>query len=175
MELDAPPDRDVQLIMLQATYGKALLTAHQLELRLVSLLQCHAVEHRYPAPLETIKKMTLGILVKTFIDNYDPPDQLVEELENTVFFRNELAHRVSDMIIWRAAEADWHDKVIQELIDMDAIFRDANELLNPYMEHSYRFLGLTKHRFRQIAQRACPGLESVINSYLDGERAGAPS
>jgi hypothetical protein len=155
--------------MLHVAYGKALLTSHQLEMRLSMLLQCHAVEHDYPAPQEAIKKMTLGVLVNEFIEKYDPPDSLAEELDNMVFFRNELAHRISSMIVHRTAATDWHDKVMQDLIDIEVFLRDTNELLNPYIEHCYHVLGMTKHQVRRIAQRVYPGLEGALSNLLDAE------
>lgn len=162
-----PPFDDVQLTMLHACYGKAVLSAHMLEMRLSLFMECHAVEHGYRASPEAIKRMTLGMLVNEFIEKHDPPDSLAEELDNMVFFRNDLAHRISSMIFSRAADADWHDKIIQELIDIDSFFKETIALLNPYMENCYRVLGVTNSQLHSIAGRVYPGLSAAIKSAPD--------
>ncbi len=175
MEQATPPDKEVQLLMLHATYGKALLTSHQVERRLALLVQCHAISHGYSVPLEAIKKMTLGMLAAEFIKKYDPSDSLVEELDAMVFFRNELAHRISDMIVCRAATKDWHDKIVRQLIDIDIDFRNTNRLLTPYIENCYHVLGVTEQQLGDIARRVFPGLEEAIDKYFVAEQTGASS
>lgn len=175
MENESSLDKDIQLTMLHACYGKAVLSAHLLEMRLSLFLVCHAVEHGYGAPHEAIKKMTLGVLVNEFIEKYDPSESLAEELDNMVFFRNELAHRVSSMIFCRAANDDWHDRIIQELIDIEGYFKDTIALLSPYMDNCHRVLGVTKSQLQQIASRVYPGLADAISSWSDADHAQVPA
>ena len=175
MDDESLSDKDVELTMLHACYGKAVLSAHLLEMRLALFLECHAVEHGYRAPHDAIQKMTLGVLVNEFIDKYDPSETLVEELDNMVFFRNELAHRISNMIFRRAAGADWHERIIQELIHIDGFFRDTIALLSPYTDNCHRILGVTELQLRRIASRVYPGLADAISSYSVSNETQEPA
>jgi hypothetical protein len=49
-----------------------------------------------------------------------------------LYFRIELAHRILDTVTNAAMETDWEKKLIAELLDWAEMFRDTNELLEPY-------------------------------------------
>jgi hypothetical protein len=143
---------------MDAAYGRAMRMAHLLELKLVVLLMCHAVENNYPIDRESIKKMTLGALTKEFIAKFYPSNELAEELDNMVFFRNNLAHRISETIISAAVHENWSERVVDELVEIANFFRETINLLEPYMERSYRAMNASEEDLLKIVNRLYPGL-----------------
>ena len=148
----------LQMLLVHAAYGRAMMAAHGMEMRLTVFLMCHAIENNYPIALDSIKKMTFGVLVREFVKKYKPSEYLEEELDNMVFFRNDLAHRISDTLTRAAAKDDWCDRVIRELTEIEGYFRETDELLNPYMERCHRITKTTYADLRRIAERIYPGM-----------------
>lgn len=153
--------KQLQTILVQAAYGKAMMRAHHLELKLATFLMCHAVENNYKISHDAIKRMTLGVLVNEFINIYAPPEQIEEELDNMVFFRNELAHRISESILLQSVHDDWQQRVIDELATIEGYFRETDILLTPYMERSYSAINITEVDMLQVAKQIYPGLTSM--------------
>jgi hypothetical protein len=75
----------------------------------------------------------------------------VEELDNMVYFRNELAHRISNFIVLKATSHEWHDKVIKELGEIESYFNEAQEILLPYIEVCHKKLNLNEEKISEIA------------------------
>lgn len=95
--------------------------------------------------------MTLGSLVDVFVHCFSPPEDHVEELDNMIYCRNELAHRISNFIISKASSSEWHDGIIRELGEIESFFEEINELLSPYIEACYKKLNLSEEKINEIA------------------------
>ncbi|QNN47474.1 hypothetical protein H9L17_04875 [Thermomonas brevis] len=149
----------LQAFLVDASYGRALRMAHLLESRLVTFLMCHAIENNYPIDKDGIKKMTLGVLVKEFIAKFNPSEQIEEELDNMVFFRNELAHRISETIISATVHKDWQDRVVKELTEITGYFQETLTLLEPYVERSYRAMNVSEEVLLKIIGKLYPGIK----------------
>lgn len=149
---------NLQMILMHAAYGRAMLAAHHLELRISTFLLCHAIETGADLSIDAVKRLTFGALVKDFVKKFNPSVHLAEELNNMVFFRNELVHRVSDAICRAAINSDWRDKVIKEMIEIETMFGETDALLGPYMERCHRITRTTDADLRQITERLYPGL-----------------
>jgi len=147
-----------QILLMHASYGRAMLAAHHMELRLSTFLLCNAIERDEPATHESFKKLTLGRLVNEFVNRFDPSEELREELDNMVFFRNELAHRISDTICRAATDSGWREKVTKEMIEIERMFGETNVLLDPYMERLHRITKTTDADLRRITELAYPGI-----------------
>lgn len=146
-----------ELTLVHAAYGRAMLAANALESKLCLFLMCHAVEGDYAIP-NSIKRMTLGALVNEFVARYAPGEEIEEELDNMVFFRNELAHRIQETIIYATTDMDWPQRVIEELGTVESYFKDTETLLQPYEERAYSTLKVSKATLQNIAQRLYPDI-----------------
>ena len=151
--------KQLQGILVDAAYGRAMRMAHLLESRLVTFLMYHAVENNYRIDRVRIKKMTLGVLSKEFIAKFNPSEQIEEELDNMVLFRNELAHRISDTIVTAAIHEDWPERVVQELTEITSYFQDTLDLLEPYVEKGYRVLNASEEDLLRVVGKLYPGLK----------------
>lgn len=152
-----------QLLLVQAEYGKTMLRAHGLERSLATLLICHvtfAGDHKASLDFEInkIKRLPLGLLINKFLETFSASEDLIEELDNLLFFRNDLAHRISDTIIYAAMSVDWEKKVIAELVDIRSYFTDAEPLLQPYMEVFNQKLGVSDAKMQEIMNKLYPGI-----------------
>jgi hypothetical protein len=149
----------LKMHLIYAAYGRAMMRAHSLEMKLSTILMGHSIKNkRIPAPMK-IKQMTFGLLVKTFIQEFRPSDYLEEELDNMVYFRNELAHRISD-IVFNAigGKGEWHEKIIIELSEIESYFAETDELLSPYFQECYEITNTSKETLLNIAQAIYPKL-----------------
>lgn len=150
--------KKLQLMLVHAAYGRAMMKAHQLEMHLSTLLLCHAIKHKLPGDLSSIKRMTLGALSRGFVEKYNPSDEVAEEIDNMVFFRNELAHRISESIVRAAMDESWHERFVEELGEIEGMFADTINLLDPYMEQCYRSMGVTRDDLLTIAKKVYVGI-----------------
>jgi hypothetical protein len=75
-----------------------------------------------------------------------------------VFFRNNLAHRISETIISAAVHENWSERVVDELVEIANFFRETINLLEPYMERSYRAMNASEEDLLKIVNRLYPGL-----------------
>lgn len=144
-----------------------MLRAHGLERRLATLLICHATlagdrKASLDSEIDKIKKLPLGLLINKFAETFSPCEDLIEELDNLLFFRNELVHRISDTIIHAAMQVEWEKKVITELIEIRSYFSDAEPLLRPYMEVFNQSFGVSKEKKQEIMHKVYPGIASSI-------------
>ncbi len=143
---------------MHASYGRAMLAAHHLELRLSMFLLCSAIERGDPTTCDSFKKLTLGGLIKEFVKRFDPSEKLEEELDNMLFFRNELAHRISDTICRAAIDQGWRERVTKEMIEIEKMFAETNILLNPYMERCHCITKTTDADLKRIIELVYPGI-----------------
>jgi hypothetical protein len=151
-----------RLFLVQAAYGKAMLQAHGFERTLATLLICHATfsrDRRKPldARIAGVKRLPLGPLIDEFVDAFSPDQNLIGELSNLLFFRNELAHRISDTILGAATQSDWEQQVVRELEEIRSYFVDVRPFLEAYME-AFRFkIGITEEQMLELARKVYPG------------------
>ena len=144
-------------MLVHAAYGRAMLAANSLESKLRIFLMCHSIEGNYEIQ-KPIHLMTFGALVKDFVEKYSPGSQIEEELDNMVFFRNELAHRIQEMIVRSTVEVSWTGRVIEELGTIESYFSDTAVLLKPYEDRVYSTLNVSKATLHSVAQRLYPGI-----------------
>lgn len=144
-------DASLQMVFVHAAYGRSMMAAHRLEQSLLVILSCYPDNFPEKYTAEKIGKMTLGSLVNVFVNCFSPPEELVEELENMIYFRNELAHRISNFIISKTSSIEWHDGIMRELGEIESFFEETNELLSPYVEACYKKLNLSKEKINEIA------------------------
>ena len=146
-----------------AAYGKAMMVAHSLERQLATLLIVYVTEKTAPGPqreeeLGRIGRITMGQLISRFTVAYSPSEELQEELDNMLFFRNELAHRIVDSVVSATMEKEWEGKLIQELSEWTEMFRETTKLLEPYSEAWFRKQGIDRNKLLQNILSIYPGV-----------------
>lgn len=156
-----------RMLLVHAAYGKAMLRVHSIELTLATLLICQVIFStdkggQRESEISKIRRLPLGLLTARFVAEFSPSEALEEELSNTVFFRNELAHRISDTIISAALQENWEEKVIVELNDICGYFSDSIALLRPYKTKFVEMLGLTDKKLLDIVYAVYPDAKVVI-------------
>lgn len=161
MVLDSLP-REERLYAVFAAYGRAMLDAHGLELRLATLLSVRIFfgggpQDEQSKALTKIEQQPMGNLIRDFITHYRPSEALMEELDNMLYFRNELAHRISGMILLAAKNEDWETPLIKELTEMSEIFNDTQKLLEPFMAECRNKVGVPEETMRELGRRLYPG------------------
>ncbi|MDO9014738.1 MAG: hypothetical protein Q7U84_08190 [Polynucleobacter sp.] len=148
--------------LVQAAYGKAMLHAHGLERLLGTLLICRATfslecKTTLDFRITKVKRLPLGKLIEEFVEAFSPGEELIEELGNLLFFRNELAHRVSDIIIDATTQSNWEEDVVKELEDIHSYFVDFKPLLQPYLNTFQAKVGVTEVQMLELIRKVYPG------------------
>ncbi len=172
MNSNAPLKNAEWMILVEGAYGRAMLRAHGLEMELASMLLCNATatsrgqvvgERVTRLTKEQILRLPLGLLIKHFVAAFSVSEDIADELDNLLFFRNELAHRISRIILKGLSKQDHQGwpQVIRELKDIASFFDDADELLAPYRRASAAALGLTEDELVEAAGRIYPGMANV--------------
>lgn len=141
-----------------AAYGRAMLDAHGLELRLATLLSVRVIlaggtEDEQSRTLARIEQQPMGCLIRDFIATYEPSEEIMEELDNMLHFRNELAHRVSRMILFASTNKDWESHLITRLTEMSEMFSDTEKLIEPFMAEYRNKVGVPEATMHELAQR----------------------
>jgi len=142
-----------------------MLSAHALELKLTTLLvlRLDAVdisERQLEAKTAQIKRLPLGPLIKRFIAEYRVEDELCEELDNMLYFRNELAHRISDSVLGEALDPGLRYRLVTELLEIQSYFQEKSAMLKPYVDEWLHANGLTRQKLVSIGMTVYKGLES---------------
>lgn len=155
------PER-LRIFILQATYGQAMLSAHALERKVASLLVAKLQEKRAKGveldlAIEKINRLTFGPLIERFVAEFAVDDELQEELDNMLYFRNELTHRISDMVLRKGAKVDWQERLLKELVEIDSYFRETSGMLNKYVDQWLEGVGLSRRKLVEIAFKLYPG------------------
>lgn len=139
-----------------------MLDAHGLELRLATLLSVRIFFAGGPQDEQSkaftrIEQQPMGGLIRDFITHYRPPEELMEELDNMLYFRNELAHRISRMILLAARKEGWETLLIKELTEMSEMFNDTQKLLEPFMAEYRSKVGVPEETMHELGRRLYPG------------------
>ena len=107
--------------LIWAVHGRAMMGAHRLEKKLSLLLVQRAIDtcpsnDSLEQAIEAIYRLTLGPLINRFLTEFSASENLAEELDNMLFFRNELTHRISDMALNAAdRHTQWTSRLIEEI------------------------------------------------------------
>lgn len=154
-----------RMILVHAAYGRAMLYAHSLEKRLSSLLICQVVatsqsKWEQDEAIAEIERLPLGILIKRFVTEYSPTETLRDELDNMLFFRNELAHRISAAVLSAAFKTDWEESVIEEMHQITEYFLETIALLKPYSQEWLSKFGWTNEELLEIGYAVYPGAKA---------------
>lgn len=155
------------IVIVEAAYGRALLSAHALERGVGSLLITNLGRSKLSGlaldeAIEKIKRLTLGPLIERFIQEFKVNDALEEELDNMLYFRNELAHRISDMVLTKAAERGWRRRLARELLEISSYFREAVNMLDEYVDAYLHSIGVPRERLMEIGCMLYPGIADVL-------------
>lgn len=134
---DLPPA--TRMYAVYAAYGKAMMSAHAVERKLAAILLAHYTDTIAPGltrdtSIQHLDRMTFGQLIKEFVATHGPSDDLAEELDNMLFLRNDLAHRIADTILRATMVREWEEGLITKLMEWDLMFRDASDLLKPFSD-----------------------------------------
>lgn len=152
-------DASLKMVFVYAAYGKSMMNAHKLELQLLAILSFYSEKLPEKCTAESMNKMTFGALVNLFAKCLNPPERLIDELDNMVYFRNELAHRISNLMILGAKSYEWHETVIAELNEIDSYFKETIEMLSPYIKECYKKMNLTEEKINEMAFVVNPHLQ----------------
>lgn len=155
--------RHERLLVVHAAYGRAMLDAHSLELTLCTLLFVRAAiqehsESERQNDQSRLERLTLGELMREFNAAYSPSENIQEELDNMLYFRNELTHRISQMILLAATRCEWEARMIEELSEISQMFRETKALLEPFIEDCWKRLGCSDEKMREVMYRLYPGV-----------------
>jgi hypothetical protein len=160
-------EAEIELFAVYAAYGRATIAAHSLERALSSLLIATLVDRKLPrekfeADVARFERMTLGPLIERFNQWFSPAEELQEELDNMLYFRNKLIHDISGTVLHRAREVDWEQRVIQELTDITTYFLETREMLRDYSEKWLTSHGLSYAKLLKIGIEMYPGAAKRI-------------
>ena len=89
-----------------------------------------------------------------------PSGYLQEELDNMLYFRNSLAHRISETVLGEALDPGWCLRVVTELSDIESYFRETNGLLECYVDEWLHANGYKKEKLFSIGKAIYKGLGS---------------
>ena len=139
------------------------MAAHSLERRLGALLVARICERAlsqsdHATAMATHNRLPLGVLIERFIQEYVPPEDLVEELDNMLYFRNELTHRVSEQVVAACRTAKWEETFIAEMFEITTYFRETNDALRPYTTEWFLKNGLCESEVIEKAITLYPGV-----------------
>lgn len=81
-----------------------------------------------------------------------------------VYFRNELAHRASEIIARAATYSEWHERAINEFSEIESFFLETKLLLSPYSEKCYEITKVSKEKVYEIAYSMYPGIRETTKS-----------
>ena len=159
---DLPPATRMYAVF--AAYGKAMMSAHTLERRLAGLIIASVTDTSLPGAektteIERVGRLTLGQLIKEFNASHSPQEELAEELDNMLFFRNELAHRIADTILAAAVEREWEEHIVQELTEYASMFSETSELLRPYTDAWFANHSIDQHKILEAVLKLYPGIK----------------
>jgi len=151
--------KSLKSLALHAAYGYAVMAAHRLELKLVSLAATRRVSNPTSTPslfdddLSGLGKPTLGRLIEYVIAEFDVPEQLEEELDNMLYFRNRLVHHISNMILLAARKPRWRARVIRELAEIEGYFHATSREIDKMLDDWLHSTGLSRKKVRGRAKQ----------------------
>ena len=156
-----------RIIAVHAAYGKAMIAAHSLELRIAAILFARAEEDvKIGKSVDSgaIDRLTLGQLINRFLLEFSPPEELAKELDDMLYFRNELAHRISKTILSAAQRKHWEEKVVSELYEISSYFAEASHSLQPFIDAFLSKHGLTLEPLLDRLLVNYPGIRQGANN-----------
>ena len=164
MELRDLTETERKLVVF-AAYGRTMLHAHALEFRLATILSVRimfvdAPEQERENRIKRIRESTFGVLIKDFVIECAPNEDIQEELDNMLFFRNELTHRISKTILLAAQKPEWEVRVATELEEMSQMFIETEELLEKFVEELRAKIGWKEEIMQEFAARMYPGISA---------------
>lgn len=155
-----------KMLAVHAAYGRAMLYAHGLEKRLSALLIANTVDQKKSREdtkeeIASIDRLTLGSLIKRVASEYELSDDLLEELDNMLSFRNELAHRISNQLLAATREQAWEEKTVVELGEIATYFRRTSAALSPFVSEWFSNNGFDQAEILRRALTQYPGIAKL--------------
>jgi hypothetical protein len=143
-----------------------MLRAHGLEKAVATVVICHETHALQDQELQTvaiakIKKLPLGPLMKRFIEAAKPSEDIHAALEKVLYIRNDLAHRISDMILDAMVEPAWTPRVTVDLEVACTAFAECRELLLPYVRRAEELLGVTEAHIAEVIRTSYQAVDDV--------------
>lgn len=134
-----------------------MLQAHSLELSLANLLMTNLVdqeigEEKFKSELARVKRLTMGRLIAEVIDRYEISDYWKEEFDNSLFFRNRLAHQISEDIISSHIREDGRAKLISEMEEIIGYFREAKGEIERITDKWLILKGIERAQLLEVAK-----------------------
>ena len=164
-------------ILIWAVYGRAMMGAHRLEKKLSLLLveratdTCPSSDLREQA-IKAIDRLTLGPLIDRFLTEFAPSENLVEELDNMLYFRNKLTHRISDMVLNAAnRQTQWTSRLVEEIENISTYFSETCALLEPYSKEWMDGKGITQERLDKVWARLFPNAHINLMEVKDARNS----
>ena len=163
--------KSLEIYALDAAYGRAMLEAHTLELFLSNLLILGLVDNglskeQYNSECNKIKKKTMGRLISGVIGKYEVSNYLQQELDNCLFFRNRLAHQISDDIISSHMNGDGKNGIIIELGEISGYFIETKEELEKLINTWLKTKGIKRSKINDLARGLLEKMEANSNALL---------
>ena len=163
--------------LIWAVYGRAMMGAHRLEKKLSLLLVqratdiCPSGELR-DQEIKAIDRLTLGPLINRFLTEFSASENLAEELDNMLFSRNELTHRISDMALNAAdRHTQWTSRLIEEIENISTYFSETCALLEPYSKEWMDGKEITQERLDKVGARLFPNAHMNLSDTKDSRNS----
>ena len=77
-----------------------------------------------------------------------------------LYFRNKLTHRISEMVLRKGSKADWQERLLRELVEIDSYFRETSGMLNKHVDCWLEKVGLSRKKLVEIAFKLYPDFSS---------------
>lgn len=150
-----------KLFLVEAAYGRAMLRAHGIEKMLATWLICFACarshESKWHEETVAIKRLTLGKLIQRFQAESAVSESLSSELLSLLALRNDLAHRVSDLLADAALTERWEEQAFLELTAMNERLAVCRTSLLPFMAEARALAGLSEEQVAIVIRETYPG------------------
>lgn len=142
-----------------ASYGSTVLEAHQLENWLVLLLATNELSsdkdkvNEFEDSFKKLKRLTLGQLINRSIIEFNFSEYWQEELDNMLFFRNQLIHDYSWEITSSMMETDGQIKLLEELNNIRSYFSETtDEIKNRVVKIFSDSHGIPRDSIEEVAK-----------------------
>jgi hypothetical protein len=135
--------------------SRLALEAHRLENLISVLLATRIIEKKenYENCFKEIKGLVLGRLIKRLLYEFDIPAYWQEELDNALWFRNKLIHRISDDVSYVILKHGNSAKLVEELYEIYGYFKETSEYIESLVFKWLDEKGITKEKMQTVVQK----------------------
>lgn len=143
----------------EAAYGAAVLKAYQLENSLVLLLTTKLIDEfgdessDFQKAQEKVKRLTMGRLIDRVLKEFELSDYWGDELDNMLYFRNELVHNISWEIQSSRVEPNGKERLVEYLSEIQSYFVETNTEIMRLVFQWFEEHGISKEKLYKIAAK----------------------